>query len=167
MYCIIRVPFWISWAAKSPLPAIRDVPIQTRMLLHVSRCVLLQHSLRIRTQRSPPLGFLHCPSRQCRPCRRLLGCRSGIFSLCGSRRGLEVLAKRTDHACHVLPYIPKHPCSFPWKVERPMSLGPAHVGYSIRRSRLCFQRLSIRCACVSGIPLSFSSISAGGGTGSV
>ena len=33
MYCIIRVPFLISCAANSPLPAIRDVPTQTRILM--------------------------------------------------------------------------------------------------------------------------------------
>ena len=160
---MIRVPFWISWAAKSPLSVIRDVPTQTRMLLHVSRCFLIQHSLRIRTQRSAPLGFLHRPYRRFLPFRRLLrGCRGGRFSLEGSRRFLEALAKRTDHTCHVLQYIPKHPRSFTYMGETPMSFGPAHLGYSLLRARLRCQRRIIRCACVSGIPRSCSSSSAGG-----
>ena len=146
---------------KESFDCIRNVPTQTRMLIHVSRCFLIQHSLRIRKQHASPLGFLQCPYRRFL-LRRLLGCRSGMFSLCGSRRGLEALAKRTDYACHVLQYIPKHPRPFTCMVETPIALGPAYVGYSILRARLRFQRRRIRCACVSGIPLSFSSSSAGG-----
>jgi hypothetical protein len=156
-------PFLIGCAVNSPFPAIRDVPSQTRILIHCSRCFLIQHSLHIRKPRSAPLGFLHRSYRRVLPFRRLLhGCRGGMFSLCGSRRFLEALAKRTDHTGHVLQYIPKHPNSFICMVETPMSLGPAHVGYSILRARLRFQRLRRRCACVSGIPLSCSSSSAGG-----
>ena len=128
----------------------------------VSRCFLIQYLLRIRKHRSSLRGFFHRQYRRFLPFRRLLrGYRGGMFSLCGSRRCLEALAKRTDHPCHVLHYMPKHPRSFTCMVEAPISLGPATVGYSILRARLRCQRLRIRCACVSGIPLSFSSMSAG------
>jgi hypothetical protein len=158
-----RMPFLISWGANSPSPAIRDVPTQTRIFIHVSRCLLIQHSRRIRKQRSSLRGFLHRPYRRLLPFRRLLrGCRGGLFSLEGSRRFLEAVAKRTDYACHVLHYMPKHPRSFTCMGETPMSFGPAHLGYSLLRARLRCQRRIIRCACVSGIPRSCSSSSAGG-----
>src|SRR4029453_801917 len=117
---MMRVPFSICCAANNPFPAIRDVPTQTRIFIPGSRCFLIQHSLRIRKQRSSPLGFLHRPYRRLLPFRRLLrGCRGGLFSLEGSRRFLEAVAKRTDYAFHVLHYMPKHPRSFPWLFVTP------------------------------------------------
>jgi hypothetical protein len=112
---MMRVPFAIACAANTPLPAIRDVPTQTRMLIPVSRCFLIQHALRIRTQRSSPLGFLHRPYRRFLPFRQLLRgfCRygRGLFPLGGTRRFLKTFANHTDHAGHVLQYTPKHPNS--------------------------------------------------------
>jgi hypothetical protein len=61
--------------------------------------------------------------------------------------------------------MPKHPRAFTWMRETPIALGPTHGSYSVLRARLRLQRLSIRCACVSGIPLSCSSSAAGGLSG--
>jgi hypothetical protein len=145
MSCLIRVLFLIDCPANSPLPARRDVPILKRMLRRISRGFLIQHALHIRKPCSAPRGFLHRLYRRFLPFRRLLrGCGDRLFCLCGSRGFLEALAKRTDHPCHVLHYIPKHSRSFTWMVETSMSLGPTNVGYAILRARLCFQPLHER-----------------------
>jgi hypothetical protein len=145
MFCIIRVPVFIGCATNSAFSARRDVSTQTRMLLRFSRCFLVQPSVHIRKPRSALLGFLHRLSRRCFPFRRLLrGCSDCPFRLCGSRGFLEALAKRTDHTCHVLHDTPKHPRSFTWMGKTPIFLGPTHIGYTIRRARLCFQPLRER-----------------------
>jgi hypothetical protein len=120
-----RMPFLISWEMNSSLHTMRDVPTQTRIFIYVSRCLLIQHSRRIRKQRSSLRGFLHRPSRRLLPFRRLLrGCRGGLFSLEGSRRLLEAVAKRTDYAWHVLHDMPKQLAPSPGWLRHPFPWDP-------------------------------------------
>ena len=121
------------------------MPTQKQMLIRIPRCFLIQHSLHSRKPRSAQLGLLHRSSRRSLPFRRLLcGCGDCLFCLCESRGFLEALAKRTDHTCHVLQDIPKHPRSFTWRGKTPIFLGPANVGEARLSAQLCFQPLHER-----------------------
>src|SRR5262245_26191619 len=109
----MRVSFLICCAANSPLPAMRDVPTQTRTFILPSRWFLIQSTSFFLSETNLLVGFLHHTFRRLLAFRRLLTLGSGdMFDFDRIRGFLEALTKCTHHTSNALENFPKHPISF-------------------------------------------------------